>query len=419
MNAPWTVSALNGYIKSKLESDGYLANVTLEGEISNFTAHAKGHWYFTVKDDRSKLSGVMFASYAMRNAYRPQNGANVRIRGRVSVYEAGGQYQIYATSIQEAGIGDLYQEFEKRKKMLAEKGYFDARYKKPLPSYPMSIGVVCGKETAALQDVRTTLQRRWPAATLHEFYCLVQGDQAQYEIADTLKQADRQQLDVILLVRGGGSMEDLWAFNELLVVKTVFEMQTPIITGVGHEVDVTLVDYVSDQRAATPTAAAELATPNQNEVAELLLSYRNRMLRHLTRTMEQAQSHLLLSEQRLEHYRERMGKKRQEIVFYQKRLYLAQRRLTQTHRAWIQTKQEQMHRLMRQKDKDAKQQLTSYLQLLDAYSPLKVLQRGYAIATADRKTLTSVDARQIGDDIDVRLQDGTLYCRVIGKETVK
>ena len=255
----YSVSALVHYIKQTLDNDIRIQSILIKGEISNFTNHRSGHWYFTLKDARSKISCVMFSSHARRCNILLKEGMKVIVTASVSMYEAGGSVQLYVTAVRSDGLGDLFLQLEEVKKKLAAQGLFDPQKKKPLPQYPMRIGVITAKTGAAVQDILTTISRRWPLAEVVVYPSLVQGIQASGAIVENLRKADQGGHDVILLARGGGPIEDLWCFNEEAVARAVFAMHTVIVTGVGHETDTTLVDYVSDARAPTPTAAADHA----------------------------------------------------------------------------------------------------------------------------------------------------------------
>ena len=277
----YSVSALVHYIKQTLDNDIRIQSILIKGEISNFTNHRSGHWYFTLKDARSKISCVMFSSHARRCNILLKEGMKVIVTASVSMYEAGGSVQLYVTAVRSDGLGDLFLQLEEVKKKLAAQGLFDPQKKKPLPQYPMRIGVITAKTGAAVQDILTTISRRWPLAEVVVYPSLVQGIQASGAIVENLRKADQGGHDVILLARGGGPIEDLWCFNEEAVARAVFAMHTVIVTGVGHETDTTLVDYVSDARAPTPTAAAELITPDLEEVRMNVSLMRRRLVKDM------------------------------------------------------------------------------------------------------------------------------------------
>ena len=257
-----TVSAITKYLKYKFDTDDNLKNVFIKGEISNFKKHTSGHLYFSIKDEKSKINAIMFSNNAKNLTFDPIDGTKVLIVGRISIYEATGNYQIYVDEMQEDGIGNLYLAFEKLKEKLANEGLFSEEYKKPIPKYPNKIGIVTAKTGAAIKDIISTIKRRYPLVEIILFPSLVQGENAANDISNKIKQANNYDLDVLIVGRGGGSIEDLWPFNEEIVARTIFESKIPIISAVGHEIDFTISDFVADLRATTPTAAAELAVPN-------------------------------------------------------------------------------------------------------------------------------------------------------------
>lgn len=261
-----TVTQVNKYIKSRLDNDPNLNIIYLKGEISNFKNHTTGHFYFTLKDENSRILAVMFRNNANKVLFKPADGSKVLVVGRISAYEPTGNYQIYVEEMLEDGVGNLYLEFEKLKQKLGEKGYFDQKYKKPIPKFPKKIGVITADTGAAIRDIITTINRRYKLANIYLFPCLVQGINAKDDIVKNIKKANEYYLDVIILGRGGGSIEDLWAFNEEIVAEAIFNSKIPIISAVGHEIDFTISDFVSDLRAPTPTAGAELAVPSTVEL---------------------------------------------------------------------------------------------------------------------------------------------------------
>ena len=257
-----SVSVINRYIKHIIDTDINLQRVFIKGEISNFKAHSTGHLYFSIKDETSKINAIMFNGNARKLNFNPTDGAKVLITGRISVYEATGNYQIYVDEMIEDGVGNLYIAFEKLKKQLAAEGLFDSKYKKPIPKYPTKIGVVTANTGAAIKDILSTIKRRFPIGQVILFPSLVQGDNAAKDIVKKIKLANTYDLDVLIVGRGGGSIEDLWPFNEEIVARAIFDSKIPVISAVGHEVDFTIADFVADLRAPTPTGAAEMAVPN-------------------------------------------------------------------------------------------------------------------------------------------------------------
>lgn len=433
------VSVLVRYLKSKLDNDGYLQRVLVSGEVSNFVNHRSGHWYFTIKDESSRMSCVMFASSASRSKYVPKDGDKVIIQANTSVFEASGQLQLYVTGIRLDGLGDLHVQFELLKKKLFDEGYFDDSHKKSLPSYPMKLGLVTGKNTAAREDVLSTLNRRWPIAEVVEINTLVQGEGASLQIINALMDMDKMNLDVILLVRGGGSIEDLWAFNDENLAKCIYNLNTPIVTGVGHEIDTTIVDYVSDMRAPTPTGACEMATPDSKEVQQNLALLKQSLIRKCQKDVE-------ILRNQYNYLKNSAVFKTPEILYEQKSLHLdyLANRLSNT-RYNVQTKRmefdkvtqyfhntvSQMMTTLRYRNEilkndlsknmqhyleTRKNDLSKQIQLLDAYSPLNVLKRGYAIAKTKNNVLTSTKLVEINDELQLQLFDGKLKAVVVEKE---
>lgn len=262
----YTVSAIVKYVKGMLDQNPYLSSMLVQGEISNLTRHRSGHWYFTLKDERARLSCVMFASYASKCRVNVRDGMKVIVRGSLSMYEAQGSVQCYVSSIRSDGLGDLYMQYEELRKKLHAEGWFDEAHKKPVPRYACDIAVVTAKEGAAIHDVLSTIARRWPLADVTLYPAYVQGANAAPSLIDALQRADRDGHECILLVRGGGSIEDLWGFNSEALVHCIYALNTPVISGVGHESDTTLVDFVSDLRAPTPTGAASMVTCDIRDV---------------------------------------------------------------------------------------------------------------------------------------------------------
>lgn len=429
------VSALVRFLKSKLDNDGYLQRILVSGEISNFVNHRSGHWYFTLKDEQSRLSCVMFSSNASRCNFIPKDGDKVIVQVNTSIFETSGQLQLYCTAMKQDGLGDLHIQFELLKKKLLDEGYFDENHKKAIPLYPMNIGVITGRNTAAREDVISTLKRRWPLAKVIERHTLVQGDNASIQIIKALEELDKESLDVLLLVRGGGSLEDLWAFNDENLAKCIYNLNTPIITGVGHEIDYTIVDFVSDKRAPTPTGAAELTTPNLEEVKQNISLIRQTILQRCTRIMQLSRSELnrvtthpifkspeILTQQ-----------KKLQIDYMNSKLYIVktniqtnkilQQRLNQRfnqafskivyeYRHTIQDSNQKLNHLVENHLKSSKEQLGKKIGLLDAYSPLNVLKRGYAVSYYNDRIVNSITQIHKNDELKIRYSDGEVLATV-------
>ena len=434
-NNIWTITQLNHYIKGRLDQDLYLKGIYVEGEVSNLNLHPSGHWYFTLKDNSSRLSCVMFSSYASKSKLIPTNGMKILVKGSISVFETTGQYQLYAVELRPTGLGDLALKLEQLKNKLQLLGYFEVEHRIPIPSYPDKIGVICGENTAAYQDVIRTLTRRWPIAKIYPFFSLVQGKEASTDIVKALAKADKANLDIIILARGGGSLEDLWCFNEENVVKAVYECTTPIITGIGHESDTTLVDYVADLRASTPTAAAEHATPDILEVRELLKQDKDRLVQAGQQLLRKPTLELDLRYEKLLKFTNNVHQKQDLLqISYQKlvkstKIYAQNVRIsfnqnnsrfqneTKNLLVKYQSKQKifpsKLLEVMNNYYKLKVEEASRISGLLDAYSPLKILSRGYGvISDIDNKVITSVNQINQGDFLQIRLSDGQLKAQI-------
>ena len=394
-----SVTEINEYIKLKMDRDSLLTEVAVRGEISNYKVYPSGHHYFTIKDEGGALRCVMFKGNALRLRFRPENGMKIIAMGKISVFPRDGAYQLYCTALVLDGIGDLYAAFEQVKAKLAAQGLFDPSHKKPLPKYPKVIGIVTSSAGAAVHDMLRILKKRYPIVEVRLFPVRVQGVEAPREIAGAIRYANRYQLaDLLIVGRGGGSIEDLWAFNEEIVAQAIYDSDIPVISAVGHEPDVTISDYVADLRAATPSNAAELAVPDMESLLQTLDSAHASMVSALQRQLRSAKQHLsvLSGSPALRSptgYLEQKGKA----------LQLLENRLSSGY-----------DRLMDRKKR-------RYIELtakLDAMSPLKVLTRGYAMAqTADGGLLRSVGQVSPGDAITVDLSDGRIHATVVsGKE---
>ena len=394
---PVSVTQLTQYIKLLLDRDEILSQVCVRGELSNYKAHSSGHQYFTLKDEGAVISCVMFRSDAMRMRFRPESGMKVILYGRVSLFPKSGQYQIYVTAMQPDGVGALAIAFEQLKRRLHEEGLFDPAAKKPLPAYPQRIALVTSPTGAAVRDMIRILGSRWPMAEVLVCPVRVQGDGAAEEIAAMLDYVDKHRLaDVIITGRGGGSLEDLWAFNEEIVARAIWRCETPVISAVGHEPDVTISDYVADLRAATPSNAAELAVPDCTVLQQTL---RQTLLR-----LEQAERNRISRlSQRLKMLADSRVMKRPDAYLQQQELQLEMLRQRLEHSGT-----DMMNRNMTRFQKTAAK--------LDALSPLKVLSRGYAMVTCEDTVVRSVQQVEAGQSLSVSLSDGTVQCRA---ETVQ
>ena len=390
---PVSVTQLTGYIKLLLDRDEILSQTCVRGELSNYKIHSSGHHYFTLKDEGAVISCVLFRSDAMRLRFRPESGMKVILTGRVSLFPRSGQYQLYVSHMQPDGAGDLAVAFEQLKQKLQAQGLFDAAHKKPLPRYPERVALVTSPTGAAVRDMIRILGRRWPLASVLVCPVRVQGEGAAEEIAAMLELVDAAGLaDVIITGRGGGSLEDLWAFNEEIVARAIYRCKTPVISAVGHEPDVTIADFAADVRAATPSNGAELAVCDRAELRALLEQQARRMEKAQERRLE-------LLRQRLRRLSERPVLRSPEGSLQQKELLLEllRQRLERAVAAAVEKRQRQFAALSGR---------------LDALSPLKVLARGYAVATRQEQVLHSVAQLSPGEEIRLRLSDGTALCAV-------
>lgn len=438
-----TVRELTNHIKGCIENDPILSQVWVRAEISNFTHHSRGHMYFTLKDDMSRIKAVMFAGHNRYLKFLPKDGMTVLVRGEVNVYERDGQYQLYVKEMQPDGIGALYQAYEELKARLEKLGWFANERKKPLPRVPRRIGVITSPTGAAIRDILTTLTRRFPVAEVLVFPVLVQGERAASSIAQALFTANQYELDVLIVGRGGGSIEELWAFNEEEVARAIFQSRIPVISAVGHETDFTIADFVADLRAPTPTAAAELAVPVLGELKQRLEQLHLAMNRALQRQID-------LRKRELERIKNRYAFKVPKELIRQKEQELDQQLLRlekgvkqlfdrnlsqllerQRHLARlnpvskaVQARKEtvrltdqlvkEMQRLLHRK----KEQVRYTLLQLDALSPLKIMTKGYSLLYDHDKSALYRSVKEIepGQALKVQMHDGVLDCQVWGIE---
>lgn len=392
-----SVSQINFYIKSIIENDGSLQFVLVTGEISNLTVHQRsGHIYLSLKDSNSVISAVMFAGNARRLKFRLENGMKVICRGRISVYEPSGRYQLYIEDMQPDGVGALTLAFEQLKKSLAQKGLFDNAHKKPLPKFPKTIGVITSPTGAAVQDITNIIRRRFPSADIVLAPVLVQGESAPEQLVRAVNKFSESKIaDVVIIGRGGGSAEDLWAFNDEQLAYAVYNCETPIISGVGHETDFTVCDFVADVRASTPSAAAELAVPDRQELMSYYFKQKQYISAMLDRKIKTAQL-------RLENQQRRMSASSPKLKAEQLEKQLS-------------AKSEKLTRFMNIYISDKENKLIAAKGKLDSLNPLNVLNRGYAIAEKDEKIITSSKQLKDGDDFTVILSDGKINAKVCGE----
>ena len=385
-----SVSQVNAYIKSMMDNDALLCNECVRGEISNYKLYPSGHHYFSIKDADGALRCVMFRGNAVRLRFRPENGMKVLVTGRISVFPRDGAYQLYCTSLTPDGVGDLYVAFEQLKAKLAAEGLFDPAHKKPLPKFPHRIAIITSGAGAAVMDMLRILGKRYPLSKVLILPVRVQGVEAPAEIASAIRYANRYQIaDIIITGRGGGSIEDLWAFNDERVARAVYASEIPVISAVGHEPDVTICDFVADVRAATPSNGAELAAPDQTQLRNQLQNAQSRLLEAMTKQLK-------LSRQTLDALAAKRVLQSPENYLQDKRM-----QLDYLHQQLIAASQRQVA--------EKKQRFIRLTASLEAMSPLKVLSRGYSVVRAEDGTLvTDASRMRTGDRIRVQMQKGSL-----------
>jgi len=432
----WTVSGLNHEVKTILEQG--IGTLWLEGEISNFARPASGHWYFSLKDDRAQIRSAMFKGRNQRLAFQPENGDQVRVRAQVSLYEARGDYQLIVEHLEAAGSGQLMQQFEQRKEKLQAEGLFAPEHKQTLPQWPQRLGVITSESAAALRDVLHVLARRAPWIEVLLIPASVQGEKAPAELLRALELAQTQSLDALLLVRGGGSIEDLWAFNDEALVRAVFSCRLPLVSGVGHETDFSLCDFAADERAPTPSAAAERLSPDQYELRQRLDELQQRVLLSQKNRLRQQQQRMQQLQQRLmsRHPLQNLRWWRQQLHQQSRLLQLAWQRRQQQ---WQQQSERQQWRLLGQNPQlrlgllhqkvqsllpqlwqqqqhllqDKRHQFQAQVALLDAYNPLQRMQQGYCRASdADGRVVKSVSELKTGDLLQLQFADGRVHSQV-------
>ena len=434
-----TVSALTKYIKYKFDKDPHLGRVYLTGEISNFRLRPT-HQYFSLKDENAIISATMFQSAFKKIQFRPEEGMKVLVIGKVSVFEKSGQYQINIEHMEPDGVGALFLAYEQLKKKLEAEGLFSLP-KKPIPQFPKKIAILTSESGAVIQDIQTTVARRFPIVQLVLYPTVVQGVHAVNSILKNLDLVEQEDYDVVIIGRGGGSIEDLWAFNEEPVVRRVAELSIPVISSVGHETDTTLIDFVSDMRAATPTAAAEIATPVLMEIHQQLRNLQTRLEQALSRQLQikrermqaLANASIFQNPERIyQVYQQRVDQlemrlqqmmqqsvqhKRQQLVKNQHRLELGSpSRRVQTEKQALQYLAKRLEQAQGQLMKDKKQQFQRAIQQLDLLSPLKIMNRGYGILQQEETIIKSVDQLEVEQELTIQLVDGTVRSKVTSVE---
>lgn len=394
---PISITELNLYIKDKINKDEFLNNVYVKGEISNFKHHYTGHMYFTLKDENSLIKCIMFKSSAERLTFTPKDGMKVRVFGTVSVYERDGVYQIYCKAMEEDGLGDLYKKYEELKTNLEKRGYFDSAHKKKIPYMPKIIGVLTSSTGSVIRDIINVSTRRNPNVYIRLLPVPVQGSGASVEIAKAIKFMNEKKLaDVLILARGGGSLEDLWPFNEEIVAQAIYDSEIPVISAVGHETDFTIADFVADLRAPTPSAAAELAVQDIADVNQKLENYNRRLKLLLSKKVEFMKLKFEKCMNRRA-YTNPMQKVQDEYVRLDKVI-------------------KNMQTSIIKKDKDLKVRMVELITKIDTLSPLKILTRGYAVAEANNMVVKSIKELEMNNELKVRFSDGVVNTKITAIE---
>lgn len=411
-----TIGALNNYLKKLFDNDNNLKDVYLKGEISNFKAHTRGHFYFTLKDETSRINAVMFSYKASMLSFLPADGMKVLVRGKVSIYEATGSYQIYVEEMSQDGLGNLYIEFEKLKKKLVAEGLFSQEHKKKIPKVPKKIGIVTASTGAAIRDILTTIKRRFPICETILFPSLVQGADAAKDIVKKIEIANTFDIDTLIVGRGGGSIEDLWPFNEEIVARAIYNSKVPIISAVGHEIDFTIADFVADLRAPTPTAAAELAVPNIETIKTYLENVVNRStisINGYIETDKQKLSSLInsyvlkkptamyeIKEQNLDFLIDRLNKE-MKIILDNTKI-----RLFKVTSSYILTNPDILYKFKTQN-------LKHLINKLEVLNPMNTLTRGYAIVKSNNKVVSSIKEIKKDDIININIKNGIIDALVM------
>jgi exodeoxyribonuclease VII large subunit len=412
-----TVSALTKYIKYKFDHDAHLKNVLLKGEVSNFKHHSRGHFYFTLKDDKSQVSAIMFASSSKNVKFKPNDGMSVLVEGYLTVYEASGNYQIYVSKMSEDGLGNLHVAYEQLKKKLSSEGLFDERHKQPIPRFPKTIGVLTSPTGAAVKDVINIVNRRYPLSSIVVYPTLVQGEYAKDSIVEQIRKANSDKLvDVIILGRGGGSIEDLWPFNEELVAYEIFKSKVPIISSVGHETDFTISDFAADLRAPTPSGGAELAVPNQYDLIDYLSRLENQSRISLDRLVKRKRQRLASVEESYifrDPLRMTETKSRKlDHLSNQLRILHPGNKVKQSTLALERQQKMLEMNITRVLNKKTNEYLLS-LNKLELLNPLSIMKKGYSVTKKNGKVIKKVSDVSTGDNVDVLVNDGIIKTKVI------
>ncbi len=411
-----TITEFTKKLKGIFDSSKAFSNMYLKGEISNFKRHTSGHLYFSLKDEGSVINAMMWSSQANKLVFNPKDGMKVLVHGRITIYEARGTYQIYVDDMQEDGIGNLYLEYEKLKKKLSDEGLFDSKYKKEIPKIPNRIGIITAPTGAAIKDILSTIKRRYSNVETILFPSLVQGDTAALDIVKNIKLAENYNLDVLIVGRGGGSIEDLWAFNEEIVARAIFDCNIPIISAVGHEVDFTIADFVADMRAPTPTGAAEMAVPNVNDLINHISNLKIRL-------NESIQTNLNYKKLMLKRLTDNYILNNPKIM-YEKQIekldYLTEKTINILKNSF----NEKVHQFELLKNnhilidptilyKSHKDNLGYLIEKLDLVNPLNILKRGYTLTYQDNTTIKSIKNINKDKDMTIKFSDGIVLSKII------
>ena len=411
-----SVGALTRYIKYKIDNDVNLNEVYIKGEISNFKKHSRGHFYFTIKDEESRINAIMFSSSTKNVTFEPIEGTKVLVKGRISVFEQTGNYQIYVSEMIEDGVGNLYALYEKLKQDLKKEGLFDIEHKKKIPRIPSKVGVVTAPTGAAIRDIISTINRRFPLCEVILFPSLVQGNEAKEDIVRNIKLADTFNLDVLIVGRGGGSIEDLWAFNEEVVARAIYECNTPIISAVGHEVDFTIADFVADVRAATPTGAAELSVPSKEELNKIINQYNSRLSKSINnlitynlsilnriKTSYILKNPMSIYEIKEEKLSNTLDKLNSFMTNYLNNINV---KLDNIKNSFILKNPSKIYELKYNK-------YNALIEKLEVLNPLNTLKRGYSITKFNNKVLTDIKQIKVDNNINITLNNGNINAKVI------
>ena len=415
-----SVTALTKYLKYKFDVDEHLKTVYLKGEISNFKSHTTGHLYFSIKDENSKINAIMFSANAKKIVFTPIDGMKVLVKGRITIYEATGNYQIYIDEMLEDGVGNLYIAFEQLKEKLSKEGLFDSRFKKKIPKIPSRVGVVTAQTGAAIKDILSTIKRRYPICEVILFPSLVQGEAAASDIVKNIKMAENYDLDVLIVGRGGGSIEDLWPFNEEIVARAIFESSIPIISAVGHEIDYTIADFVADLRAPTPTGAAELAVPNLVDLKKHIGQLKIRLNENVLKVINYQKLYLdsLKNSFVIKNPLIMYDNKKQKLDSIIEKLNTILRikmdknidKLNFLKNSYILKNSDLLY-------KPKRDDLNNIIEKLELINPLKVLKRGYSVVYKDDFIINSVDNLNKSDKLKIKLSDGNVITKI--EELVK